>query len=204
MAPRLATISLGGISIFSGLVGLEHILRPEYDPLRRYVSEYAVGRYHEVMTMAFFALAGGSATLLVDLTRALPASAQSPGGFAGLGIWTGAITVCGVFPTDLSGPNGLPEHPTRRGTIHGLAGIAAFLSLPLASLLIGRGFRHDPAWRALSGPSLALGVLQYAAVALAMASPAPRKGIAERLLIGIDLAWLSWISLALRARTRSR
>ena len=45
MAPRLATLSLSGIAAFTGLVGLEHILRPDYDPRRRFISEYAVGPY---------------------------------------------------------------------------------------------------------------------------------------------------------------
>jgi hypothetical protein len=73
---RLGTISLGGVATFSGLVALEHVLRPDYDPRRRYVSEYAVGRYHEVMTAAFFALAGGSAALLANLAQTLPPVAR--------------------------------------------------------------------------------------------------------------------------------
>jgi hypothetical protein len=201
MAPRLATLSLSGIATFTGLVGIEHILRPDYDPLSRYVSEYAVGRYRWVMTTAFFALASGSATLLVDLTRTLPVPARSTVGLTCLGIWTGAIVVAGTFPTDLSGPDGLPEHPTTRGTIHGLAGIVAFASLPLAGILLGRRSRRDPAWHALARPSISLGVLEYAALALGLASPGSRKGITERLLIALDLSWLALMSLALQAHS---
>jgi hypothetical protein len=199
MTPRLTTLSLGGIAVFTGLVGLEHILRPDYDPIRRYVSEYAVGRYHEVMTVAFLALAGGSTALVVDLARTLPEESRSTGGLICLGVWSGAVLVAGLFPTDLSGPDGLPEHPTRQGTIHGMAGVACFFSLPLAAILFGRRFRRDRVWRAHAGPSLTLGVLQYGAVALMLASPGSRKGITERLLLALDLAWLTKMNLALRA-----
>src|SRR5436853_539278 len=82
-----------------------------------------------------------------------------------------------------------PDHPTPRGTIHGLAGIVGFASLPLAGLLLGRRFRRDPAWRALARPSLTLGVLEYAALVLFLVSPGPRRGITERLLIILDLIW---------------
>ncbi|HVA92054.1 MAG TPA: DUF998 domain-containing protein, partial [Chloroflexota bacterium] len=125
MVPRLATVGIGGIAVFAGLVGVEHVLRPDYDPLSRYVSEYAVGPYHQVMTTAFFALAIGSAATVVRVSRALSAPARSRGGIVCLGIWSGAILVAGLFPTDLSGPNDKPEHPTTPGTIHALAGITA-------------------------------------------------------------------------------
>ncbi|MGH2347449.1 MAG: DUF998 domain-containing protein [Chloroflexota bacterium] len=73
MAPRPATLSLSSIAAFTGLVGLEHILRPDYDPRRRFISEYAIGPYKGVMTTAFFALAAGSAhgpvTAALDAVR---------------------------------------------------------------------------------------------------------------------------------------
>jgi hypothetical protein len=203
MAPRPATLSLGGVAAFTGLL-VEHVLRPDYDPLSRHVSEYAVGRYHGVMTTAFVSLACGSAALLADLARTLPASARSTGGLTCLGIWAGAIVVAAVFPTDLSGPDGQPVHRTTRGTIHGLAGIVGFASLPLAGLLLERRFRRDPAWRARARPSTTLGALTCVVLGLGLASPGRRKGAAERLLIAVDMAWLAWMGLALRARGTPR
>ena len=198
MAPRPGTVGLCGIAAFSGLVGLEHVLRPDYDPRSRYVSEYAVGPYRHVMTTAFFALGIGSTATLVDLSRALPAPARSRSGLVFLGVWSGAILVAGLFPTDLSGPNGRPEHPTTPGTVHALAGITGFLSLPLAACLLGRRFRRDPAWRRFARPSLLLSALQSAAVVLSIASPVRYIGVNERVLIVCDLAWLAWLSQVLR------
>jgi hypothetical protein len=140
------------------------MLRPDYDPRCRYVSEYAVGRYHEVMTAAFFALASGSAALLAALAQTLPSAARSTGSMVWLESWTAAVTVAGIFPTDLTGPDGISEHPTPHGTIHGLAGVLCFSSLPLASFVLGRRLRKDPAWRALGHVSIGLSILQAGAV----------------------------------------
>jgi hypothetical protein len=166
------------------------------------VSEYAVGPYHTLMTAAFGALTVGSTALTVALARRLPAPALSPAGLACLGLWSGAVAMAGACPTDLTGPDGRPVQRTPRGTVHGLAGVTAFLSLPLASVLLGRRFRRVAAWEAVAGPSVAMGLLQGALVVLSIRSPAARQGLAERLLIAVDLAWLAWLGLALRSRAR--
>lgn len=197
-APRPGTVGLCGIAAFAGLVGVEHVLRPDHDPCGRYVSEYGVGPYHQVMTTAFFALGISSTATLVDLSRTVPAPARSRAGLVFLGIWSGAILVAGLFPTDLSGPNGRPEHPTTPGIIRALAGVTGFLSVPLAACLLGRGFRRDPAWKRFARPSLTLSALQSAAVVLSIASPVRYIGVNERVLIVCDLAWLAWLSQVLR------
>ncbi len=79
--------------------------------------------------------------------------------------------------------------------------VPAFFSLPPASFLLGRHFRHDPAWLTLSYPSVTLSSLQAAALVLFVASPAAAKGSTERLAISLDLAWLTWLSQALHAET---
>jgi hypothetical protein len=46
-------ISLASIIIFASLIIILHFLRPDLDPPQRPTSEYAVGNYDYLMTVAF-------------------------------------------------------------------------------------------------------------------------------------------------------
>jgi hypothetical protein len=51
-----AASALSGL-LFVALLGLLHVLEPAFDPRWRFVSEYALGRYGWLMSIAFVALA---------------------------------------------------------------------------------------------------------------------------------------------------
>lgn len=59
--------SLLGIAVFAAFVALLHILESSYAPTTSAVSEYVLGQYGWVMTVAFFALASGSSVLTQTL-----------------------------------------------------------------------------------------------------------------------------------------
>ena len=53
----LAFIAIGGILYFVVAIMILHVLRPDLNPIRRAVSNYAVGPFGLLMTIAFFTLA---------------------------------------------------------------------------------------------------------------------------------------------------
>ena len=63
---------------FAAIVAALHVLEPRFDPMDRFVSEYALGDWGLLMNVAFFAL--GTALVALGLG---PASALlRPDGFA--------------------------------------------------------------------------------------------------------------------------
>jgi len=59
----LARVAVALSVTFLALLALLHFLEPEFDPSWRMISEYELGRYGWLMTIAFFAW-GGSVLIL--------------------------------------------------------------------------------------------------------------------------------------------
>src|SRR5690606_17150312 len=92
---RLAIVAT--VSFLVLLVGL-HILQREFDPRTRYVSEYVLGPYGGVMSVAFYtlALAAGALAIAFFLEGRVP---RAPVGLA-LSVWAGGLVMAGIWPTD--------------------------------------------------------------------------------------------------------
>jgi hypothetical membrane protein len=54
-----ASIALAAVVIFLILLTALHFLEPEFDPSRRLISEYELGHYGWIMSLAFFSLGVG-------------------------------------------------------------------------------------------------------------------------------------------------
>ena len=52
-----ARLSFAAAATFLVLLVILYVIKPELDPSRRFVSEYAIGNYGSVMMLAFFSLA---------------------------------------------------------------------------------------------------------------------------------------------------
>lgn len=123
-AARIATIALVLASV--GCLLLLHVLRRDLDPVARRLSEYAVGPYGSLMTIAFFAM--GCA--LMALSLQVGASADSTGArrlmapltaLAGVG-----LILSGIFKTATGSP--LVE------IIHSRASATSVLALTAAAV----------------------------------------------------------------------
>lgn len=87
----------------------------------------------------------------------------------------------------------------RRVALHALnCDTCKLAPLPLAAYLMGSRFRRTSGWEHFARPSLTLSALQAGAVVLSISSPPARQGIAERFLILLDLAWLTWLNQVVR------
>ena len=92
-----SAVVLGVVTVFA-LYVLLHVLRPDYNPLRRFLSEYAVGRFGVLMTAAFFLQALISLALVIGLFRDVRHSGSLLAGCAFLTVATVALTVSGGIP----------------------------------------------------------------------------------------------------------
>lgn len=143
--PKIATslimVSLVGFSCFVLFVLILHWLQPGLDPLNEAVSFYVHGPGHWLLTTGLFGLGLGSLALTGCLGFILGSAAKEVGWWL-LGIWSVSIIFCGVFPADPPGNWGSP--PSTAGMLHNSFALIAFLSFPVAALMLTKTFRLNP------------------------------------------------------------
>src|SRR5690242_5158673 len=114
----LGSVVVMGVGTVVALYSLLHLLRPEYNPFQRFLSEYAVGRFGMLMTASFLVQALISLALVIGLFREVRHSGSLLAGCAFLTVAALALTVAAVFQTDLSDPTEPSRLITRTGMIH--------------------------------------------------------------------------------------
>ncbi len=130
ISPQITIVSS---TLFVVLLGLLHLLEPEFDPKWRLISEYELGNYGWLMRIAFFSLAIGCINLFI----AIRSQIRGIGGTIGivlLLIIAAGLTIGGIFTTDPITTS--PDAHTFNGSLHGLGGGLSFPFIPFAALLI--------------------------------------------------------------------
>jgi hypothetical membrane protein len=113
-------------------------------PWRRTISEYGLGPNGWIFGMAVGLAATGSMAISVSLRRRRTTLVFSVGILV-LITWSAGLAVIAIFPmTDWS------VGPSLHGNVHYLGCIIAFVSLPIAALLIGSRSWHLPYGRAVT------------------------------------------------------
>lgn len=138
VAARVATVSA---IAFLAILGSLHFLKPEFDPSWRLISEYEVGRFGWLMSLAFFCW-GGS---VLALQRALRTSLETTAGKIGrwlLGVVGIAMIASGVFTTTAS----TDPNITTEAVVHALSAGVVVLTLPVAASLVARGLTRHEDW----------------------------------------------------------
>ena len=190
MLARLGQVSMGAIGLFVLVIIALHPLRPDHDPASRLISEYVVGPYGQLVSIAFIALGLGSWTLVVGLFRSLLPTWRSHAGLALLALASSTVVVLALFPAELRGAQA-PGSVVAQ--IHEAAALVAFVSHLGAMLLLSSGFRRDARWRAYAGFSIGLTVsiaVVFSALVAAFVINVGGVGIVQRSFVGIGAAWL--------------
>jgi hypothetical protein len=176
---------------------LLHLLRPDLDPTWRFVSEYALGPFGFVMTVAFLAIAAASAALVTLMWGQARTATGRIGAvlaaISGLG-----MLISAAFPTD---PITTPaDEFTLSGTLHAVGGQLNLT--PFAILFLTIGLRRARDWRPVL-PALwaivavALAVTVGFIATAATASDGFGPGVLTALLgRGMLAAYLAWVILA--------
>lgn len=157
---HLAAVGTGLTALALVLIGSLHVLPPSnrVNPLTRTISEYALGGNGWLFNLGVLALAAGSAVVLVGLVRGGAARAAGAGSVL-VGLWAAALVVVVIFEK-----TNWAVGPSIGGTIHRMASLVAFLSLPIGALVLAAralGPAGDPRWR---GPATATRWIALAAL----------------------------------------
>lgn len=130
----LVLASLAALVLGVGLMLALHVLPPtnEISPVRRTISEYALGPSKWAFDLSVLLVAAGSALGFVELVRRRLVRPLSAGVLLGA-LWTVSLLVIVTFTkTDWT------VGPSLGGTIHRYASVIGFVSLPLAVLVVAR------------------------------------------------------------------
>jgi hypothetical membrane protein len=187
---------------------VEGATRPDYNPLRHFVSSLSLGDRGWVQ-IASFVICGTLVTCFaVGLRRALVAGRGATWGPILLAIFGLGLVGAGVFPTDplLGYPPGAPTATTAHGALHMLFSLFVFACLAAACLVLSRRFAGDRAWRGWAAYSFVTGILVaalFVATDVVSLSPDPSApaGLVQR--VTIVLGWI-WVALLALKLTRDR
>lgn len=196
-----ARLALGTASLFLVLLASLHVIKPEYEPSWRLISEYAIGRFGGVMVLAFLSLALSCVSLSLAIRSSVNTRAGNIGLFFLLLSATGMI-IAAIFTADPI--TATQDQLTTHGTLHGLGGLLGIPGFPVAALLISLSLRRNPAWRSAKRPLLlTTGLVWFsllAFVAVIMTTfegsfgPDVPVGWPNRLTMLVNSAWLMTIA----------
>ena len=195
----LTCVTQAGVLTIAGLVASLHALKPELNPVRVYMSLYAVGRLGWMMTTALLALAAGATALVVTLARAWVAP-RSRAGLAFLAVYALGVLAIGIFPTD-----GLDVvTPTRSDAIHAVGAQSLFIALTLAITAFTPRLRVTPGWSDLFVPSVVIGTVAWATLLfLPFAGGFGVQGLVQRTFTAFTLTWLFLVAGRVRSLDRA-
>ena len=184
------TWALTGVAlIVAGVVAvlaLHVVTFDEINPVRRTLSQYALGPWKPVFDAGVLAVAAGSVAVLAGLVRAGLAAGRGAAA-ALIAVWSVCLVVVVAFEKiDWS------VGPTPTGYVHRYASLLAFFCLPAAALALGRAWRGDGPWESFARATRWLGVGSVAWLAPIL------LGFALRSLTGVP--WWQFVPLGLFER----
>ena len=180
--------TLSSVIYYAAVIALLHVLRTDFNPAYRYLSEYARGPYGVLMTSTFFVLSAGSFALFLGLCRSVASWPRFVPGLVLWFTWAFAVFLAGIYTSDLQGT----PH-TRIGRIHDQMGMIAFPSATFALLLLSLTLRREKQWRSVWRPAVFLSVLALVSfLSLDRFGQRNLGGLDQRIFLAVTLIWM-WI-----------
>lgn len=188
---------------------IEGATRPGYSAWHNYVSSLSTSDQGWEQIVNFLVCGLLSLGFAVGLRKVLRTGRGAVWGPVLFGIFGLALVIAGIFVTDGSlgyPPGSTTNGPqTLHGTIHGVAGLVTFVSLPLACFVMARRFADNPHWKGWALVSTLVGIAIIALfVAFTAVSALDENGVLPNSPTGflqriaIILGWIWMALLALR------
>jgi hypothetical protein len=179
----------GLVAVAAGSAGMLDLhVTSGLNPLSETISEYIFAADGWLLPASLVVLSAGAAMLALAVTRV---GGDRRAAWL-MGLWGGCLLIVAAFPTDRPG---LPL--SMSGSIHRYAAFVAFLSLPLAGLILMRRGCYARMVKALSVAalgSLTAMTVPYAAVTLGL-DMVGLPGLTQRLVVVSEVALLVLLGL---------
>ena len=138
VAARIAVVFSAA---FLALLFSLHFLEPEFDPSWRMISEYAIGRYGWVMTLAFFCWGTSVLALQVALWPSLRTTSGK------IGRWWFALIGLALFGAAIFKTNAIINPtPSTVNDLHRLCGTIVIMTFPIAASLVTGSLVKNQEW----------------------------------------------------------
>jgi hypothetical protein len=189
-----AKLSLWSAFIFIDLLVALHFLKPELDPSWHFISEYQIGKFGWMMSLAFLSLAASCLALCIALWSQLKIVGRI--GLLLLIISGAGMIIAAIFISDPLDAKSESEH----GKLHQLG--AMLDSIPFASILITTGLIRNNKWKSTKKILIWSVIMVWAGlivfiVSMVLLFPADGKfgpevlmGWPNRLMIIVQSLWL--------------
>jgi hypothetical membrane protein len=188
----LSIISMTGVVLFWVVLFIAQSLKPEYNPVRRSISDLAIGPYDWLQTINFLLLALAAASIGFGIYHGLPnIRFRKTVLVLFLALAFGEI-ISAIFEVDLD-----KTHLTVPAVIHQAGAMITAVAVPFAALFILPGLKADPRWRGLVnftlGVAISMLALDIAREALLFTDwMDPWFGLYEKTLLALALVWI-WV-----------
>jgi hypothetical protein len=191
----LALLALVGIAVKFLIIAALHFLRPETNPVLEPISNYGVGPYGFLLTVADIGSGLATLALAVGLYLAVARPGRSYVGLFLLALYGVSELLSGIFPIDVG------AEATTAGTIHNIVGNISFFCFPIAAILLSLRMGKDEQWRSLRRPALGLSIVVVLTVILTIAGAnlGIWFGMAQRLANVAVMVWIFVVALHLRS-----
>jgi len=159
----LALLALVGIAVKFLTIAALHFVRPDVNPVLEPISNYGVGPYGFLLTVADIGSILATFALVFGLYLGIGPPGRSYVGLFFLGLYGVSELLAGIFPIDVGG------EATTAGTIHNIVGNISFFCFPIAAILLSLRMGKDEQWRSLRRPAFALSIVVGLTVILTIA-----------------------------------
>jgi Protein of unknown function (DUF998) len=199
-----------GPALLVVLCVIEGAIRPDYDPMRVFVSQLSLGDQGWLQIANFVVSGLLIVAFAVGLRRVVPSGRASRWGPILLGLVGLGLIVSGVFVTDPAlgyppgTPPGLTQNPSWHGSLHLLGALFVFGGLSITSFVFARRFQAqtDRRWARYS-VATGIGMLAvFVAANLGASGVAGLGDIAgalQRVAILIGFGWIAALAARLAA-----
>jgi Protein of unknown function (DUF998) len=183
-------LAIGLCVAFLAILSVFHVLEPEFNP-PHLISEYQLGRFGWLMSLAFFCLGAASLALFAAARKEMHTRSGrfGAGGLLMIGV---AYFCAGIFPPD---PKWLVG-----SLLHGIGGLIVIFGSPMVFTLVSKGFVRNQASAMAARPLIWTAALTWLSLSLFCGSAiafrdAPRSGgivvgWTNRILITTFVLWL--------------
>jgi MFS family permease len=132
-----ARVALAAVASFLILLAGLHFIEPEFDPSKRLISEYELGSYGWLMSLAFFSLGVGVLAMLWSTRNASTIRRGL------IGRWWFVVIAAALFGAGIFYPY---TPPNLASAIHGLCGGIVIATFPIAATLYSSALARSQEW----------------------------------------------------------
>jgi hypothetical protein len=189
---RIACASCVGVAVFVVVCTAAQFLRSDLDWTQAPLSFYLIGPGGWIVKIAYVALSASLVGIGTGFHRSLDAASRSR-----VAMLLFAVSGVALAVTALSDTATKHGDASLHARIHLLAAGTTFICVTTAMLLQSLRLREDARWRPEFAFASVLAAVAFAALWIYALSHVLPKGLMQKIVIALILAWLGWAACAL-------